>query len=70
MVEDSIWELARLNFRDIACYSTPTLAPCQIVPKATEGVLHGLLNWFPHLSHFVGPLGSDFYDIRHSPTPA
>jgi hypothetical protein len=54
--KDSIWELARLNFPDIACYAIPTLAACQIVLKATEGVfLHNLLAWSTHLSRFVGP---------------
>ena len=52
----SIWELARLNFPDIACYAIPTLAACQIVLKATEGVfLHNVFAWFTHLSGSAGP---------------
>lgn len=54
--QHSIWELARLNFPDIACYAIPTLAACQIVLKATEGVfLHNVFAWFTHLSRSLGP---------------
>jgi hypothetical protein len=54
--EDSICELARLNFPDIACYAIPTLAARQIVSKATEGVfLHNVFAWFTRLSCFIGP---------------
>jgi len=54
--QHSIWELARLNFPDIACYAIQTLAACQIVLKATEGVLlHNVFTWFAHLSRYVGP---------------
>lgn len=52
----SIWELARLNFPDIACYAIQALAACQRVLKATEGVLlHNVFAWFTHLSRSVGP---------------
>jgi len=63
--QHSIWELARLNLPDIACYAIQTLAACQRVLKATKGVLlHTVSAWFTHLSRSVGP----FWFILMRPT--
>ena len=67
----SIWELARWSFPGIACYAILTLAACQIVSKATEGVfLHNIFPWSSHLSRSVCPVLLMLYVKWQSSTPS